>query len=75
MTSHPGLRYKWYVFPRIIRAPAASSSSGDTDFTEPLVPTGIKTGVSITPWAVWRMPALAREVSDFEMTLKSNISI
>ena len=29
------------------------------DFTEEFVPTGIKIGVSISPWGVFKRPALA----------------
>jgi hypothetical protein len=63
------------VFPRIIRAPAASNSSGDTDFTEPLVPTGIKTGVSTTPCSVRITPALARDSVDRAINSNENMVV
>ena len=36
----------------MIRAPRRSTSSDDSAFTLACVPTGMKTGVSIGPWAV-----------------------
>ena len=44
---------------RIIDAPVASTSSGETPLTEPLVPTGMKTGVSTFPWGVVNVPVRA----------------
>src|SRR5438034_10140657 len=35
--------------------------------TLPAVPTGMKAGVSMTPWAVWRRPARARVVGSRAM--------
>ena len=58
--SNPGRRYKWYVFPKMICALISSSNSVMwTPLTVPCVPTGIKIGVSITPWSVVIRPALA----------------
>jgi hypothetical protein len=45
----------------MICAGSAFSSSGETDFTEPCVPTGMKIGVSIVPCAVVRRPRRACE--------------
>jgi hypothetical protein len=59
----------------MIRAPAASSSSGDTDFTEPLVPTGINTGVSTTPWEVRITPARARDSVDRAINSNENMVV
>src|SRR5881628_157286 len=42
-----------------MRAPAASRSSGVSALTVACVPTGMKTGVSTTPWAVVRRPRRA----------------
>jgi len=62
MTSSPGRRKRWYVLPRIIWAPtSAVSVRGETAFTLPRVPTGMKTGVSTEPWAVSSWPARADE--------------
>src|SRR5258707_690958 len=43
----------------MIWARSCRSSSGAMHFTVPCVPTGMKTGVSMTPCAVVRRPALA----------------
>src|SRR5580704_11309735 len=60
MVSCPGRRNRWYVLPRIIFASRSSSNSrGRIPFTVACVPTGMKTGVSTSPCAVWRMPARA----------------
>src|SRR5688572_4381594 len=40
-------------------APSPCSSSGETDFTEPWVPTGMKQGVRTTPCGVVNVPARA----------------
>jgi hypothetical protein len=69
------LRYKWYVLPRIICAPAAISSSGDKDLTEPLVPTGINTGVSTTPCSVRITPDLARDSVDWAINSNENMVV
>ena len=58
--SCPGLKYKWYVFDNIICAPTSSfSSSGVIDFTVACVPTGINTGVCMSPCGVCTTPLLA----------------
>jgi hypothetical protein len=57
----PGRTARWYVFPRMTCAPSATSSSGDTVFTDPCVPTGMNTGVSITPCGVTSRPRRASE--------------
>src|SRR5882757_6724754 len=43
----------------IFASRASARSRGVTPFTVACVPTGMKTGVSIVPWAVWRRPARA----------------
>ena len=58
--SCPGLKYKWYVFDKIICAFTSSfNSSGVIDFTVACVPTGINIGVCISPCGVWTTPLLA----------------
>ena len=59
MTCSPGLKWRWYVLPRITSAPSARTSSGWSDLTVPFVPTGMNAGVRISPWAVARTPARA----------------
>ena len=44
---------------RIIDAPVDSTSSGERALTEPVVPTGMKTGVFTLPWGVVRVPVRA----------------
>mgnify|MGYP001105201562 CR=1 FL=1 len=52
--------YKWYVFDNIIFASIISfNSSGVMDFTVACVPTGINTGVCISPCGVCIIPLLA----------------
>ena len=46
--SAVGRRFRWYVFPRIICAPAARRSPGVSAFTVAWVPTGMNWGVSTT---------------------------
>ena len=43
-----------------IWAPVAASWSVVTPFTVAAVPTGMKRGVSTTPWGVWKLPQRAR---------------
>ena len=57
----PGLKYKWYVFDNIIWAPKPFTSSGVIDLTVACVPTGMNTGVWISPCGVWTTPLLAPE--------------
>src|SRR5918995_6187602 len=59
ITSSPGRKWRWYVFPRTICDPMARSSSGSRLFTVPFVPTGMKAGVRTSPCTVRRMPARA----------------
>src|SRR2546427_3426926 len=59
ISSCPGRRNRWYVFASTSWAPAARRSSGARLLTAPRVPTGMKTGVSTTPWAVVRRPQRA----------------
>ncbi len=40
-------------------APIARTSSGCSVFTVAFVPTGMKAGVGMSPWAVWTVPARA----------------
>ena len=40
-------------------APVSSTSRGVMAFTVAWVPTGMYTGVSISPWGVWRRPRRA----------------
>ena len=62
INSWPGLKNKWYVFPNIISAFTSSfNSSGVIAFTVACVPTGINTGVCISPCGVWITPLLAPE--------------
>jgi len=59
------------VFAKMILAPASSKSSGDTALTDPLVPTGMKTGVSKSPWGVLISPVLALHSLDLCVILNS----
>ena len=47
------------MLPRITAAPIARTSSGWSVFTVAFVPTGMKAGVGMSPWAVWTVPARA----------------
>ena len=60
-TSAPGRSMRWYVLPRIIVAPFSRRSRGSSAFTVAWVPTGMNTGVSTAPCAVYSKPARARE--------------
>ena len=55
---------------KIIWAFASSSSLGSTAFTVALVPTGINTGVSISPWGVCKTPILPYVFDDFSFVSK-----
>src|SRR5580704_1819985 len=60
ISSGPGRKNKWYVLARMILASNSQARSRcNTPFTVACVPTGINTGVSIVPWAVWSKPARA----------------
>src|SRR5262245_49255258 len=59
MTSSPGRKCRWYVFPRITPAPSTRTSSGWSVLTVAFVPTGMNAGVGIAPCAVSRSPARA----------------
>ena len=58
-SSVPGRKYRWYVFARMICACISRRSRVESPFTLARVPTGIKIGVSTTPWAVWSRPRRA----------------
>src|SRR5690606_3593910 len=45
----------------MMRAPASLRPRGETALTAPAVPTGMNTGVGISPWAVRSKPARARD--------------
>ena len=49
---------------------SSSSSRGDIAFTVPRVPTGMKTGVRMDPWAVSRTPSRAWDTSERRSTVK-----
>ena len=57
--SSPGRKWRWYVFPSRIAAPASRTSSGCRLLTLAFVPTGMNAGVGTSPCAVWRTPARA----------------
>src|SRR5258706_4735966 len=59
MTSSPGLSHRWKVLPSTICAPTACRSSGLMALTVPYVPTGMKTGGSMLPWAKVKRPRRA----------------
>ncbi len=64
-TSSPGRSHRWYVLPRTTRAPVDATSSIDSAFTEPCVPTGMNVGRSTSPCGVRehaapRLPILAQ---------------
>jgi hypothetical protein len=48
-------------------------SLGESDFTTPWVPTGIKTGVSITEWSVSILPVRANEWPSSDKTVNFNL--
>jgi len=49
ITSSPGRKWRWYVFPSRIEVPSVRSSSGSTVFTVAFVPTGMNAGVGTSP--------------------------
>src|SRR4051794_9878975 len=59
ISSSPGRRCRWYVFPSRIVVPSTRSSPGSTPFTVPFVPTGMNAGVGTSPCAVCSTPARA----------------
>ena len=61
--------------PRITSVPSSSSSSGVVAFTVPRVPTGMKTGVRMSPCGVWITPSLACEFRDFLVISKNGCFI
>ncbi len=50
---------------RMMDAPALSSSCGESVFTAPYVPMGMKTGVGILPLSVDRTPQRAEDAVSF----------
>src|SRR5437867_2245925 len=61
MMSIPGRMRRWQVLPRMICVPISINSRGSSAFTLPWVPTGMNTGVSMTPWPVVSRPRRALE--------------
>ena len=59
MSLVPGRKYRWYVFARMICACISRRSRVERPFTLARVPTGIKIGVSMSPWAVRMRPRRA----------------
>src|SRR5450759_704178 len=55
----PGRRCRWYVLPRMISAPASSTSRWVIPLTAPRVPTGMNAGVWTVPCGVTSTPRLA----------------
>jgi len=70
-TSIPGRSSRWYAFASSTCAPAASRSSTERPFTVAWVPTGMKSGVSTSPWSVSKRAALAREPLAVAITWKA----
>mmetsp|Transcript_36211 Transcript_36211/g.116270 ORF Transcript_36211/g.116270 Transcript_36211/m.116270 type:complete len:225 (+) Transcript_36211:1030-1704(+) len=61
MTSGPGWTSRWYVLQNISWVPASWLCRSSTPLSAPLVPTGTKAGVSITPCGVVIRPTRARD--------------
>src|SRR5258708_20680582 len=59
ISSSPGRRCRWYVLPRMISAPASSTSRNVIALTAPRVPTGMNAGVCTAPCGVVRTPRRA----------------
>lgn len=59
IVSRPGRSHRWNVLPRMIWALISCSSRGWIAFTVPYVPTGMKIGVSTTPWLSFTRPRRA----------------
>ena len=65
MSLSPGRNIKWKVLPRIISELVSFRSLVVSPLTVPLVPTGIKAGVCITPLDVWISETLANSEEFF----------
>lgn len=63
------------MFDRMISAPRETRRSGVMALTVAWVPTGMKTGVFIVPWAVWIFPRRAFEVLLVFMSSKWGICL
>ena len=61
MTSVPGWTRRWYVLANMSWVSASTAVSALTALSAPLVPTGTKHGVLMTPCGVWILPTRARE--------------
>ena len=61
ISSGPGLSSRWKVLPSTISYPSAATSSASSPLTVAFVASGTKAGVRTPPWAVWSVPARARE--------------
>src|SRR3954469_528307 len=60
ISSCPGSRKRWNVFPRTMSKPSASTSGGVRPRTVAFVASGTNAGVRMSPCAVCRTPARAR---------------
>jgi len=63
------------VFAKIICEPISFKSSGFIVFTEPFVPTGMKTGVFIVPCSVVKVAVREGPLVDSLVILNSNMGV
>src|SRR4051794_2889982 len=60
ISSWPGVRNRWNVFPSTMSKPSEAASRTSIVFTTALVASGTKAGVRTSPWASFRLPLRAR---------------
>src|SRR4029079_3853500 len=60
ISSWPGVRNRWNVFPSTMSNPSSAASRTSSVFTTALVASGTKAGVRSSPWASRSVPVRAR---------------
>src|SRR4051812_44129008 len=61
ISSWPGVRNRWNVFPRTMSKPSSAASATSSVLMTALVASGTNAGVRTSPWASRRVPARARD--------------
>ena len=59
ISSWPGVRNRWNVFPSTMSKPSAPASRTSSVFTTAFVARGTKAGVRTSPWASFSVPVRA----------------
>src|SRR3954451_22287176 len=60
ISSWPGVRNRWNVFPRTMSKPSSAASRASSVLTTAFVASGTKAGVRTSPWASFSVPVRAR---------------